>query len=86
MYSINCITQWWQSWKRNGWRKHNGQPVSNLDLIQPILDRVDLVTQEQFDIKWQHVRAHSGIEGNEMADTLAKQGAVSDQTLVMSRI
>lgn len=31
--------------------------------------------KKAFQVRWNHVRGHRGIEGNEMADQLAREGA-----------
>ena len=36
MYVINIVTQWMAGWKRKGWRKKDGKPVLNVDLVQAI--------------------------------------------------
>ena len=36
MYVINVVTKWMAGWKRKGWRKGDGKPVMNVDLIQAI--------------------------------------------------
>ncbi|SFV62402.1 Ribonuclease HI-related protein 2 [hydrothermal vent metagenome] len=66
-YSIDCITTWAYGWKRNGWKKKGGE-IKNLDIIksthklyEDIKDRVVI----------KHVKGHSGIEGNELADRMA---------------
>ncbi len=58
-YLINCITKWVKGWKKKGWKKADGKPVQNQDLLE-ILD--ELNTQQ---VNWQHVRGHSGNIGNE---------------------
>ncbi len=35
-YVINTVTKWMPGWKKKGWRKGDGKPVLNLDLIQAI--------------------------------------------------
>ena len=35
-YVINCITKWMPGWKRKGWRKADGKPVLNVDLLKEI--------------------------------------------------
>nr|QBK90161.1 MAG: ribonuclease H [Pithovirus LCPAC102] len=61
MYVINGITKWINTWKRKQWKN-----IKNYDLWI-ILDNLNM----QNDIIWTHVKAHSGIYGNEMADTYA---------------
>ena len=65
-YLINCVTKWVKGWKRKGWKKSDGKPVLNQDLLQ-ILDNLN---NQQ--IKWQHVRGHAGNIGNERCDTIAR--------------
>jgi ribonuclease HI len=65
-YLINCVTKWVKGWKNKGWKKSDGKPVQNQDLLE-ILD--ELNTQQ---VKWQYVRGHSGNIGNERCDAIAR--------------
>ena len=71
MYSINCITKWHIGWAKNGWKNAKKQPVENQDLIKPLLN---LVKKRTGNTKYIHVRGHSGDEGNNKADELARAG------------
>ena len=64
-YVVRGMKQWLKQWKRK-----NYQGVKNPDLWQ----QLDTVSQRH-KITWQWVKGHSGIEGNERADTLAGLGA-----------
>ena len=68
-YLINCVTKWVKNWKRKGWKKADGNPVQNQDLLE-ILD--ELNTRK---VNWQHVRGHSGNIGNERCDVIARSFA-----------
>jgi len=68
-YLINCVTKWVKGWKRKGWKKADGNPVQNQDLLE-ILD--ELNTRQ---ISWQHVRGHAGNVGNERCDAIARSFA-----------
>jgi len=77
MYSINAMTVWAPSWKQKGQLDGKGKPLKNVDLIR---EMYDLFSQIESLINIEHVPAHSGIEGNELADrlsTLAIQGKVT---------
>ncbi|WP_017652967.1 ribonuclease HI [Fortiea contorta] len=65
-YLINCVTKWIKGWKKKGWKKADGNPVQNQDLLE-ILD--DLNSNL---VNWQHVRGHSGNIGNERCDAIAR--------------
>ncbi len=65
-YLINCVTKWVKGWKAKGWKKSDGKPVQNQDLLV-ILDRLN-----SRQIKWQHVRGHAGNVGNERCDAIAR--------------
>ncbi len=69
-YLKDGITKWIYSWKKNDWR--NGR-IKNIDLWQ----QLDVVANISTMIKWIWVKAHSGIEYNELADKLAKNEIVS---------
>ena len=37
-YVINSVTKWMKGWKRRGWRKADGRPVLNDDLMKEAAD------------------------------------------------
>jgi ribonuclease HI len=73
-YVVQGIQDWISGWKRKGWRNAAGKPVANQDLWQ----RLDLLTACA-SITWKYVPAHTGIPGNERADSIASAFA-SGQT------
>lgn len=40
-YSIDCVTNWFHNWQRNGWVNSSRKPVENKDLVQKILDQLE---------------------------------------------
>ncbi len=73
-YVINSVTKWMPGWKRKGWRKGDGQPVMNLDLIKE-LD--EAITGREYRFEW--VKGHVGHELNEAADVRARAAAEAYQ-------
>ena len=73
-YVIKSITQWMPGWKRKGWKKGDGKPVMNVEIMQA-LDRA--MTGRQVRFEW--VKGHSGHELNEQADRLANGAATAWQ-------
>ncbi len=68
-YVLKGITEWIHGWKKRGWKKSDKKPVINKDLWQ-ILDALNA----EKDVSWKWVKGHAGVEGNERADELARQG------------
>jgi len=66
-YSIDCIKTWAYSWKSKNWTKKTGE-IKNLELIKLAHNLYDEIKNK---ITLQHVKAHCGIEGNELADRMA---------------
>lgn len=66
-YVINAVTKWMAGWKRKGWRKADGAPVLNLDLLQE-LDAA--LVGRRYRFEW--VRGHIGHTLNEAADSRAR--------------
>lgn len=73
-YVKNGITQWLPRWKKNNWIRGKNQPVRNADLWK----RLDQLNS-MHDIHWKWVASHSGNEGNERADELARSAIPQDQ-------
>lgn len=81
MYSINCITKWYISWQRNGWKTKDGKNVKHSSVIQDILRMIQKLVHKK--ISFEHVLAHKtppkkGTKeyniwyGNDCADKMAR--------------
>ena len=66
MYAINCISTWAISWERNNWTKKGGE-IKNLNIIKKAYYLYSKIKNK---INLSHVKAHAGIEGNELADRM----------------
>jgi len=69
-YVKSGITEWIHNWKKNGWKTANKQKVKNKDLWVEL----DLLSN-QFDIKWNWVKAHSNDKLNNEVDLIAREAA-----------
>ncbi|MDI2034818.1 ribonuclease HI family protein [Paenarthrobacter nitroguajacolicus] len=79
-YVINCITKWMPGWKRKGWRKADGKPVLNVDLLKDI-DQA--IVGRKYKFEW--VKGHAGHDLNEAADERARAVAMAYQQGVAPR-
>jgi ribonuclease HI len=71
---MNTVTKWIQGWKSKGWKKSDGGPILNLDLVIK-LDRLSMRRK----IIWRWVQAHTDGDDwmsiwNARADALANEG------------
>jgi ribonuclease HI len=73
-YVINCVTKWMPGWKKKGWRKGDGKPVMNVDLLREI---DEAIVGRSYRFEW--VRGHVGHVLNEAADTRARAVAEAFQ-------
>lgn len=69
-YVINTITKWIPGWKRKGWRKSDGKPVQNLEIVKAL----DAAMAGR-DVTFEWVKGHTGHPLNEPADRLANAAA-----------
>ncbi|MGA8789428.1 MAG: ribonuclease HI family protein [Paenarthrobacter sp.] len=79
-YVINCISKWMPGWKRKGWRKADGKPVLNVDLLKDI-DQA--IVGRKYKFEW--VKGHAGHDLNEAADERARAAATAYQQGVAHR-
>ncbi len=68
-YVMDGINNWLPGWKKRGWKTAAKKPVKNQDLWRELDDAVS-----RHNIKWNWVRGHTGVPGNEEADALANRG------------
>ena len=74
-FTINCVEDWMPKWKRNGWKKADGQDVINKIELEDLDRQLKEAHNLNMLVKFQHIRGHQGIIGNEEADRLAVAGA-----------
>ena len=75
-YVKDGITNWIKNWKKNNWITASKKPVKNQDLWKE-LDNMN----NQYNVKWEWVKAHQDNDSddskyNNMADQLARKGAM----------
>lgn len=73
-YVINSVTTWMPGWKKKGWKKKDGKPVLNVELMQAI-DR----EMQGRSVRFEWVKGHAGNEMNEAADERARAAATAYQ-------
>lgn len=66
-FMINSMTQWISKWKSNGWKLSSGGEVQNMSDFKKLDEACSRVK-----VIWKYVPGHKGIQGNEMADRLAR--------------
>ncbi|MFV0406144.1 MAG: RNase H family protein [Propioniciclava sp.] len=69
-YVINAVTKWLPGWKRKGWKKADGNPVLNVELMKGI----DVALRGR-NVAFEWVKGHSGHDLNEAADARARAAA-----------
>jgi ribonuclease HI len=73
LHWVNILTDYADRWEKRGWWKPGG--VKNLDLVQRLFK-----AYTEKDVVLEHIRGHTGIRGNEVADEMA--GAERDMAQV----
>lgn len=71
-YAIKAIREWSPGWKRRGWKKRDGKPVANVEIMKA-LDTAMEGRRDRVHFEW--VKGHAGHELNERADALANAAA-----------
>lgn len=72
---IQSITKWLPAWRQNNWRKHDGKPVLNRDLLERM---IELMKSRR--VLFHHVMAHTGKTDwmhmwNDKADQMARKAS-----------
>ncbi len=67
-YVLNTMTKWAPNWRRKGWKKADGTPVANRELVERLLDLYE-GRSGRTEVEW--VKGHAGDSANELCDSLA---------------
>lgn len=79
-YLVRGALNWIEGWKSRQWTTKEGTPVSN-QVIWKALDRaLAAAAASGSKIVWKNIPAHSGIPGNERADSLSALAANGERT------
>jgi ribonuclease HI len=73
-YVINSVTKWMPGWKKKGWRKGDGKPVMNVELLKEIDAEL---AGRRYRFEW--VKGHANHPLNEAADARARAVAEAFQ-------
>ncbi|CDR98725.1 related to Ribonuclease H [Sporisorium scitamineum] len=74
-YAMNCVGQWLDKWRCNGWRNAKGRVVANQDLIERLDDALSEHCRRPV---LQYIESHAYNQGNDIADQLAKEACDKD--------
>lgn len=66
-YCINIFTSWARGWKRRGWRKGDGKPIQNLEIIKATWKLIE----DMDNLSFKKVKGHSKDRLNAKVDALA---------------
>ena len=69
-FDVLMMNEWMEQWKNRGWKTAKGKEVKNRWLWE-LLDG----SSKGLPVIFKHVRGHSGVPGNEKADSLAMSAA-----------
>jgi ribonuclease HI len=73
-YAIKACTEWLAGWKRKGWRKADGKPVLNVEIIK----QLDEALQGRV-VTFEWVKGHANHPMNEAADARARAASTAYQ-------
>lgn len=68
-YAINCSAKWIKDWEKDDWKNSQKRPMENREPIQ-VIDHGISQRPGPVDLRW--AKGHTGNEGNEPVDELAR--------------
>ncbi|WP_298501193.1 ribonuclease H [uncultured Methanobrevibacter sp.] len=74
-YCIDIFTKWAKNWKRRGWKKSDGKPIKNLEIIKATCDLIAQIGKEN--VTFTKVKGHSSNKLNREADQLAVSAKIN---------
>lgn len=74
-YAIDCVTVWYLTWRKNGWKTAAGKPVENKDIVENVLAKIEERNDLKVQTLFEWIKGHANHPGNVEADKLAVNGA-----------
>lgn len=72
-YALNIVDKWAFGWERKGWKKSDGKPIQNLDLVQ-LITRFRHKREDPIEFVWVKAHQKNSPPLNVKADELAYAG------------
>lgn len=76
-YIVSSFNEFINNWKKNNWRRSNGETVSHLEIWQDIDALKSTLIEKGITIELEWVKGHSGSFGNNLVDLYAGIGSNS---------
>ena len=74
-YIVSSFNEYISNWKKNNWRRSNGETISHIDLWQDIDSMRTLLTDKGVSLELEWVKGHSDSFGNDLVDLYASIGS-----------
>ncbi|KAJ2805075.1 hypothetical protein H4R20_002240 [Coemansia guatemalensis] len=75
-YAVDGVNVHREAWLQANWLTAKGRPVANRTAFQLLFASIKQLSERGYIVFVHHLPAHAGIAGNEIADMLAKAGAL----------
>ncbi|KAJ2687321.1 hypothetical protein IWW39_003014 [Coemansia spiralis] len=75
-YAVDGVNVYMETWEQTNWLTAKGKPIANRNVFRALHKSMQRLSDKGFIVFVHHLPAHAGIPGNEIADTLAKAGAL----------
>jgi ribonuclease HI len=69
-YALNAVFTWMPNWRRNNWRKSDGKPVKNADLMKELDELKSEFKARGISMDPNWVKGHSGDYANDRVDDM----------------
>ncbi|QXN70606.1 putative ribonuclease HI [Bacillus phage vB_BspM_AgentSmith] len=74
-YIVSSFNEYISNWKKNNWRRSNGETVSHLEIWQDIDTLRTTLTEKEISVELEWVKGHSDSFGNNLVDLFAGIGS-----------
>lgn len=74
-YIVSSFNEYISNWKKNNWRRSNGETVSHLEIWQDIDSLRTTLTEKEITLELEWVKGHSDSFGNNLVDLFAGIGS-----------
>ncbi|KAJ1895554.1 hypothetical protein LPJ66_004525 [Kickxella alabastrina] len=75
-YAVDGINVYMETWEASGWVTAKGRPIANRSAFLDLREATRRLAKSGYTVFIHHLPAHAGIRGNDIADMLAKAGAL----------